>query len=346
MSKSPYVDEPLSAAFYKANSVPSSFKKYADYLLIGWHDNYVDVKRIWPVMWLYIVCGMGIYLLTMFFLMESYSYYLWSNIADDETRLEAIIRRIVWKFNKERYSHFFFSLFIPLILLYYGLRLFIGRYPTPLRFNKKNDLVYFKRYGRVWVTSWDKGYVKLWRFANVYSAQRVFARGLAIRLLSIDKKGELLVRWEPVASIDNHSLYFNEALGGEPTLLYWRWLNAYMQGEELDKPKVGRQGLFEKLRFFNYKFPKSVDEQAEQLQQQLIENNLYPKPNKSWEHPHKVPLDPYFPHEDDFPDLARAPYQIYNKVEKKETAPMPEWQKRGFSQWKGALPVNEELEEK
>ncbi len=341
--KSRYMDEKLSPESYKATDVPSVFNTHADHLLIAKDDNFADAKRIWPVMWLYIVCGIGSLLLYIFWVSEEYSYYILSNISVEETRIEAISRRLFWRFENKRYGHFIFSLFLPPILLYYGLRLSIGRYPTPLRFNKANGLVYFKRYGRVWVTSWELAHVKLWRFANVYSAQRVFARGLAVRLLSIDSKGEVIIRWEPIASIDNHKLYFDETLGGEPTLLYWRWLNAYMQGEELETPKIGKQGIFEYLRLFKYKFPKQVDEAAIKLQQQLLDNNLYPDSQKSWEQPREVPLDPYFPHEEDYPDLPRQPYQMYQKPEvEKEKPPMPDWQKRGFESWRGSSDHSEQ----
>ncbi len=336
--KSRYADEKLSPESYRATGVPSTFNQYADYLLIAKGISHVDAKRIWPVMWLYVVCGLGFFLLFIFFSLEKYSYYMNLKVFPGEYILDVVIDSIARKFRKGYFGYIYIFIFLglPLLFLYTGLRLSIGRYPTPLRFNKENGLVYFKRYGRVWVTSWDLAHVKLWRFANVYSAQRVFARGLALRLLSIDRKGEVMIRWEPVSSIDNHKLYFDEALGGEPTLLYWRWLNAYMQGEELETPKIGKQGIFEYLRLFKYKFPKQVDEAAIKLQQQLLDQNLYPTSQKSWEQPREVPLDPYFPHEEDYPDVPRQPYQMYQKPEaEKEKPPMPDWQKRGFESWRG-----------
>ncbi len=59
--KSRYADDMLSPESYKATAIPSSFNKYADYLMIVKGNEYVDAKRIWPTMWLYIACGIGFF---------------------------------------------------------------------------------------------------------------------------------------------------------------------------------------------------------------------------------------------------------------------------------------------
>ena len=342
-----YYNNRLSPETFKANKVPSKFIKYADYLLINWCPDYIDVKRIWPLIWMYIGFFFAIFLCYILYESEQYSYYLFSGGFNDETRIEVIIRRITSRYEAGRLGHFI-NLFLSPILLFFVLKLTIGRYPTPLRFNKSNGLAYTIRSRRIWVTSWNKAHIKLWRHTNNMSGGRVIERAIAVRLFSINRKGELMTRWEPISAADNMALSIKEwtaditgtPLGGDPSLLYWSWLNAYMQGEDLVKPKVGKQTLFEKLRLRKYYFPKSVDIKAVKLNQRLIEEALYPSPKEDKQQIHKIPNDPYFTHEEDFPDVQRPDFQIPGYEQRQREAqqksdPMPDWQKRGFESWRG-----------
>ncbi len=345
-----YYNDKLSPETYKATKVANKFKNYADFLIISCGSGYVDVKRIWPIIWMYMGCIIAFFLFFILFETEKHTYYLFSGIFDDETRIEAIIRRITSRYEAGRLGHFINLLLSP-ILLYYVLKLTIGRYPTPLRFNKSNGLVYIIRRGRVWVTAWDKAHIKLWRHTNNLSGGRVIERAIAVRLFSVNRRGELMVRWEPISAADNMALSIKEwtaditgePLGGDPSLLYWSWLNAYMQGADLAKPKVGKQTFFEKLRLRKYYFPKNVDDKAVKLDQRLTQEALYPSKEADNLQVQKVPNDPYFTHEEDFPDVKRPDYQVLGykqkqqEEEEEKKQPMPEWQKRGFEQWKGGV---------
>jgi hypothetical protein len=356
-----YYNDRFSPESYQASKIPATFTRYADYLLINWQPNYVDAKRIWPLIWLYIGVLSAIFLAYLFYEIEQYTYYFFSNISSVETRIESIVRRIEYRYEKGRTGHFI-GLFISPILLYYVLKLTFGRYPTPLRFNKANGLVYTIRGRRVWVTHWQRAHIKLWRHTNNMSGGRVLERAIAVRLFSINCRGQLITRWEPVSALDNQKLTIDnweitdpsKALGGDPSLLYWAWLNAYMQGEELAKPAVGKQTVLEKLRILPYYFPKKTDAKAEKLAARLIAEQLYPTAAEDKKAVRKIPKDPYFTHEEDYPDVPRPDYQIPNylqqvkqqliqqkREEEQKNRPMPAWQKRGFEQWRGNTAVSD-----
>jgi len=101
-------------------------------------------------------------------------------------------------------------------------------------------------------------------------------------------------------------------------LLYWNWLNTYMQGaifegadggnskaknsnknqKVIPNPKIGRLWPLEKImRFRGYKFPKSIDQQAIALNAKLKKQQLYPRFKGD-----PIPNNPFFTWQYHYPD--------------------------------------------
>jgi hypothetical protein len=134
---------------------------------------------------------------------------------------------------------------------------------------------------------------------------------------SIDKKGRLMERYVILSALKSMKINDLE-IGGEPSVLYWHWLNEYMQGAQFEgandgsdnsqnaankaqvipAPIIGRQSYWEKLlRFRGYTFAKSIDQKAIALDKRLKALHLYPQDSGD-----SVPNNPFFPWEHDFPE--------------------------------------------
>lgn len=312
MRKSRYATSPLGVTTYLATHIPKGFGYYVDNWLIGEKQHSVDAKRISPIMWMYLKLASAFSLLFFSYIIQDFNYYFFSELYD-ETRYDFISRKLNQFYNISVGGKFkiLSGIIIPLLLLVMFLCIIITRYPTPLRFNKANGLVYYKLKGKIWVTPWSKAKIKLWRYSNTYSGGMVVERAIAVRLFSLNRKGELIERWEPISGIDNLSYSMNEqAIGGDPTLLYWHWLNDYMLNREVPEPKIGKISLFEKLHFRKYKFPKSVDTKAQALHQRLTDENLYVPEIIDTTDCSPVPNDPHFTFLEDFPHMEKPQYQI------------------------------------
>ncbi len=310
MKRSIYSTNPLGIKAYLATDIPKEFNYHADKWLIGQTENSVDAKRISPVMWMYLKWSIAFCLLLFAFKIEGYSYYLFSNTFPNETRIEFISRKLE-EHVSNIYLNYLYAILFSSIFVSVACNFILARYPTPLRFNKSNGLVYYKLKGKIWVTPWSKAKIKLWRFSNTFSGGMVVERAIAVRLFSLNRKGELIEHWEPISGIDNLSDSMNEqALGGDPTLLYWHWLNDYMLNKEVPEPKVGKISFFEKLHFRKYKFPKSIDAKAQALHQRLTDENLYMPAIVDTSDCTPVPNDPHFTFLEDFPHMEKPQYQI------------------------------------
>ncbi len=311
MNKSIYATNPLGITSYLATDIPCGLGYYVDKWLIGKADTTVDAKRISPVIWMYMKWLISALILYMFYLMEDFSYYFFGNKFPDQSRIEFITWRIQRFYEVGAYDQLLFGLIISSILMLVALNIILARYPTPLRFNKSNGLVYYKLKGKIWVTPWSKAKIKLWRFSNTFSGSMVVERAIAVRLFSLNRKGELIERWEPISGIDNLSDSMNEqVLGGDPTLLYWHWLNDYMLNKEVPEPQIGKISIFERLHFRKYQFPKSIDVKAQALHQRLIDENLYMPAIVDTSDCAPVPNDPHFTFLEDFPHMEKPQYQI------------------------------------
>ncbi len=309
MKKSVYAYRPLGDKTYMATDIPDGFNYHIDNWLIGKSKFTVDAKRLSPVMWMYLKWSAAAALIYMFYVAEDFTNYLFSNISRTETRIESIITRISQYWSVGYYAKLLFGLLLPTLFIIIASKIILARYPTPLRFNQSNGLVYYKLKGKIWVTPWQQAQIKLWRFANTYSARMVVERAIAVRLFSLNRKGELIERWEPIAGIDNLDLD-EQALGGDPSLLFWNWLNGYMQKRAVPKPKIGKISLFEKLHFRAYKHPKNLESKAEALHQRLLDEKLYPSKQSDLSQCSPVPNDPHFTFSEDFPHMQKPQYQI------------------------------------
>jgi hypothetical protein len=309
MKKSVYAYKSLGDKVYMATDIPSDFNFHVDNWLIGKGIFTIDAKRLSPVIWMYLKWTVACGLIYMFYVIEDYSNYLFSNISSTETRLQSIVNKISLYLNRGHYGYLLFGLGISTLFLAIALKITLARYPTPLRFNQSNGLVYYKLKGKIWVTPWSQTQIKLWRFANTYSGRMVVERAIAVRLFSLNRKGELIERWEPIAGIDNLNLD-EQALGGDSTLLFWNWLNGYMQKRDVPEPEIGKISIFEKLHFRSYKHPKDLDAKAETLHQRLVDQNLYPSKEDDVRQCSRVPNDPHFTFLEDFPHMEKPAYQV------------------------------------
>ncbi|EPJ46546.1 MAG: hypothetical protein OFPII_19860 [Osedax symbiont Rs1] len=309
MKKSVYAYKPLGDKIYMAKGIPNGFSYHIDNWLIGRGQNTIDAKRLLPVMWMYLKSSAACAFVYIFYVIEDYTYYLFSKKSSIETRWDFIINQLEYFFVQGYYAKLLFGLLVATLFLLIALSIILARYPTPLRFNQSNGLVYYKLKGKIWVTPWQQAQIKLWRFANTYSARMVVERAIAVRLFSLNRKGELIERWEPIAGIDNLDLD-EQALGGDPSLLFWNWLNGYMQKRAVPEPKIGKISLFEKLHFRAYKHPKNLESKAEALHQRLLDEKLYPSKQSDLSQCSPVPNDPHFTFLEDFPHMQKPQYQI------------------------------------
>jgi hypothetical protein len=157
----------------------------------------------------------------------------------------------------------------------------------------------------------------MWRGTNYTFLIPFTHRCIALRMHSLDKNGHILTRWVLLSGGNNNRLD-DVALGGDPCLLYWNWLNAYMQGavfegvdgsnskaknsnknqKVIPNPKIGRLWPLEKImRFRGYKFPKSIDQQAIALNAKLKKQQLYPSFKGD-----AIPNNPFFTWQYHYPD--------------------------------------------
>ncbi len=302
--------ERLAEKTYRANKVHRSYPYNVDYWLIGKGKGYVDAKRMGSVMFLIVYIWLAYFTVNTFFEMEDFSYYLFSNIFENETRIESILRRTSHFWIKGYYYKFIFGIFLATYLLFLSIHLLFGPYPRPVRFNHNNGLVYTRWWGQVWVVDWDHAAIKIWRGKNMFLPWLANYRGICIRLHRIDRKGKVKERYVVLSALNSNRID-DLKIGGDPGLLYWHWLDEYMHGASFEGeapagsrkkcipvPKIGRFWLLEKLmRFRPYKFPPKIDQQAIELDKKLKRKKGYPAFKGA-----KLPENPFFPWEYDFPE--------------------------------------------
>ncbi len=315
MSWTRYVGKPFSPERYKATNVPNNFNYHANYWLIGKGDYYIDAKRVGPILFLYLYV-----VLAWMFFYSSYKEQIYTSLAvGAENSDYSVTDLYIVYFNSYiengKYNFLLSNMLMPIVYFFLGLYILFPPYPRPLRFNQKNGLVYTKHLGRIWVTDWNLAYIKLWRAADAFNIQH---RGIGVCMHSIDKKGRLMERYVILSRLNSMKINDLE-IGGEPSILYWHWLNEYMQGATFSEetssnseahsakangktvipaPIIGRNSWWEKiLRFRSYKFAKSIDQQAIELDKRLKAMHLYPQDAGD-----QVPNNPFFPWEHDFPN--------------------------------------------
>jgi hypothetical protein len=313
MKENIYVNTTLAQKTYKATNIHSSFNYHIDYWLIGKGKEFVDAKRIAPILFLIFFILIAFFSLNAAKGMEEFSYLLTSETGSTQSRFEFIFWRLSSFWGSKYYLFFISGLLLAPIFFILGLHLLFSPYPCPVRFNQKNGLVYTKHFGRVWVTDWSSADIKIWRGVNPFLFFRPPYRGIQIRLFSIDKKGQWMQRWVILSAVDSHKID-DLAIGGDPSLLYWNWLNTYMQGASFDEsditnnakankipnPKIGRLPVLEAvMRFRAYKFPNSIDERAIEIDQYLKKHQIYPDDEGD-----KLPNNPFFTWQYDFPERA------------------------------------------
>ncbi len=311
MKETHWLDNPYLESTYKANSIPRRFKYHIDYWLIGKSEGYVDAKRIAPIMFMLLNLVLVWFLFTIADYIELYTYLLTVTDTDSiQERLDFILRRLSNFWSEGSYYRLFFGLLLSAVFFYYSFHFLLAPYPRPVRFNQKNGLVYTKFMGKVWVVNWNKAKIKLWRGTNPFTFFLATHRAISVCLYSLDKNNHVIEHWVLLSGINNNLLDDLE-LGGDPCLLYWNWLNQYMQGAKFESqvegksskrsipdPKIGRLWLLEKLmRFRSYKFSKSIDKQAIALDAKIRTVGQYPKFIAA-----KVPNNPFFTWEYHYPD--------------------------------------------
>jgi hypothetical protein len=234
---------------------------------------------------------------------ELYTYLL--TVLDTNSiqeRIDFIHRRLAHFWLEGHYYRLFFGLILSAVFYFLSLHFLFSPYPRPVRFNQKNGLVYTKFMGKVWVVNWNKAKVKLWSGTNPFTFFLSTHRAISVCLYSLDKNNHIVEHWVLLSGVNNNLLDDLE-LGGDPCLLYWNWLNQYMQGAKFESqvegksstktipdPKIGRLWLLEKLmRFRGYKFSKSIDKQAAALDAKIKSVSQHPKFIAV-----KVPKNPFF----------------------------------------------------
>ncbi len=290
-------------SIYKANKIPKQFNYHVDYWLIGKGNGYVDAKKIGPIMFLILYIVLSWACLFLAYKMEDYTYLLTSNTFTGQSRLDFIQSRLTYYFENGSYNRFIFGLFLSVLFFLLSLHFTFSPYPRPVRFNQKNGLVYTKFMGKVWVADWNKTKVTLWRGTNPFTFIYSTHRALAVCLYSLDKNNHVIEHVVLLSGINNNRLD-DIKLGGDPCVLYWNWLNQYMQGAKFEShvakgksskktipdPKIGRLWILEKLlRFRGYRFSKSIDQKAIELDAKIRSVGRYPKFTVS-----EVPNNPFF----------------------------------------------------
>ena len=300
---------PLVVKTYKAKSIPRSYPYNIDYWLIGRGNEYVDAKRIAPIILLLAYFLPAWMLLESARDMEIFTYLFTSDTFTDQTRIDFILWRLKSYWEDGSYYFFIDGLLAPLFF-FFSMHLIFSPYPRPVRFNQKNGLVYTKFMGKIWVTDWNVAAVKLWRGRNVLLPGDPY-RGIQLCMHSLDRNGQLKTRWVMLSAVNSNKLD-DIAIGGDPSLLYWHWLDEYMRGaifegelapagrpkKIIPTPKVGRLPILEKIMCFRgYKFSPKIDEQAVDMNKKLKTQGLYPHLKGD-----KLPDNPFFPWEHDFPE--------------------------------------------
>jgi hypothetical protein len=272
--------------------------------------------------------------------MEFFSYLLTSNILHFETRSDFIIWRLNSFLDKGYYGIFIEGFFLSSAFFFLSIHLIFPPYPRPIRFNQKNGLVYTKFMGKIWVTDWNIAAVKIWRGSNVLLPGAPY-RGIQLRMHSLDKHGQLKTRWVMLSATNSNKLD-DIKIGGDPSLLYWHWLDEYMRGaisegeptpagrpkKVIPTPKIGRLPILEKIMCFRgYKFSPKIDKQAIELNIKLKTQGLYPHLKGD-----KLPDNPFFTWEYDFPErvmpnkegvigdteIAEKEYQVQKAIDDKK----------------------------
>ncbi len=309
MSENIHVDTRLAEKIYRAKSVPKSYQYNIDYWLIGRGDNYVDAKRIGPIMFISIYLFLAWFSFDIAKQLEIFSNLLTDGTFSSQTRVEYIIWRAESYLKDGYYFKLIDGIFLATMFFFLSLHFLFSPYPRPVRFNQKNGLVYTKYMGKIWVTDWNRAAIKIWRGKNVFVPWSRCFRGIQIRMHTLDKKGFLRERWVMLSAVNSHKINDLE-IGGDPSLLYWHWLDEYMRGASFEgeapsgsrnkcipKPKIGRLPVLEAImRFRAYKFSPKIDKQAFALDRKLKSLDAYPKFKED-----KLPKNPYFTWEIDFP---------------------------------------------
>ncbi len=202
------------------------------------------------------------------------------------------------------------GMFLATVFFFLSLHFLFSPYPRPVRFNQKNGLVYTKFMGEIWVTNWNMAAVKIWRGKNVFLPGSKPFRGIQIRIHTLDRKGQLKERWVLLSAVNSNKINDLD-IGGDPSLLYWHWLDEYMHGASFEgelpsgprnkcipKPKIDRLLALEAImRFRDYKFAPCIDIKAVELDKKLKSKRLYPMFKAD-----ELPENPYFTWEVDFPE--------------------------------------------
>ena len=242
--------------------------------------------------------------------LEIFSYLFLTEILSNDTREEYIIDSLNYFFKIGAYYQFTDGIFLATAFFFLGLHFLFSPYPRPVRFNQKNGLVYTKFMGKIWVANWNMAAVKIWRGKNVFLPGSKPFRGIQIRMHSLDRKGKVKERWVLLSAVNSNKINDLD-IGGDPSLLYWHWLDEYMRGASFEgeppsgsrnkcipKPKIGRLPALEAImRFRDYKFAPSIDIKAVELDKQLKGKRLYPMFKAD-----ELPENPYFTWEIDFPE--------------------------------------------
>ncbi len=309
MSDFKQIAEKLAIKTYRANKVHQSYPYNVDYWLIGKGKGYVDAKRMGPVMFLIVYIWLAYFTVNIFFEIQIYTDLLTSGMFSNQTRTEFIIWRLKAYYEDGGYYKFTDGLLLPVLFFFLSIHLLFGPYPRPVRFNQNNGLVYTRWWGQVWVVDWDHAAIKIWRGKNMFLPWLANYRGICIRLHRINRKGKVQERYVVLSALNSNRIN-DLKIGGDPGLLYWHWLDEYMHGASFEgeapagsrkkcipAPKIGRFWLLEKLmRFRPYKFPPKIDQQAIELDRKLRNKKGYRAFKGA-----KLPENPFFPWEYDFP---------------------------------------------
>ncbi len=311
MNDNESLTEALCNKTFKAKFIPRTYPYHIDYWLIGKGNSYVDAKRIAPIILLLAYLLPAWMLFDMSMHLEVFSHLLMSNTFTDQSRTDFIYWRIKEYWSDGAYYVFIKGFFFTPLFFLLSIHLVFAPYPRPVRFNQKNGLVYTKYMGKIWVTDWNTAAVKLWRGNNAMLPGTKTYRGIMLQIHSLDKHEQLKSRWVMLSATSSNK--DNDlVIGGDPSLLYWHWLNEYMRGAVFEgdsapegrakrvipKPKIGRLPVFEALMCFRgYKFSPRIDKKALEMDKVIKTKGLYPRVEGE-----KLPNNPFFTWEYDFPD--------------------------------------------
>ena len=100
MKETHWLDNPYLESTYKASSIPRRFKYHIDYWLIGQSKDYVDAKRIAPIMFMALNLVLAWFLFILADYMEIFNHLLTSNTFPNQTRSEFVIDTLKYYLNR------------------------------------------------------------------------------------------------------------------------------------------------------------------------------------------------------------------------------------------------------